>query len=232
MLEITHQKAHNLLQVAVDKPLGADEKSALDAHLTTCDECRAYAEGLTNLEVSLRRVLHAQWDTQRPNLNLQAITHPSQAKLIWNNFLNQTHALGKVTIVAALVLGYVVIANLFGIRLPLSADETPTTVPTPSELSLALATSPTPSAQLALTGLTTQACETTIYIVQENDTLEYIALQYGTTEETIQEYNNLISNTLFTGMELTIPLCKSTPSQTATTTITPLNGTKFPVQPE
>jgi len=232
MLEITHQKAHALLQVAADQPLGADEKSALDVHLAKCKECNDYAKGLTSLEVGLRRILHAQWDMQRPDLNLQAITHPSQAKLIWNNLLSQTHVLGKVTIVAALVLGYVVIANLFGIKLPISANETPTTIPTPSELALALAISPTPSAQFTLTGLTTQACETVIYIVQQNDTLAYIALQHGLTEEAIQEYNNLNSNIVFTGMELAIPLCKNTPSQTATITTTPLDETIFPTQPE
>ena len=232
MLEITHLKAQTLLQAAADQPLGADDKSALDAHLAKCKECSNYAKSLTNMEASLRRILHAQWDLQRPNLNLQAITDPSPTKLIWNNLLSQTHALGKVTIVAALVLGYVVISNLFGIKLPLSTDETPTTVPTPSELSLALAISPTPSAQFTLTGLTTQACETVIYVVQENDTLEYIALLHGTTKEAVQEYNNLTSNTVFTGTELAIPLCKSTPSKTATTTTTPLNGTIFPTQPE
>ena len=232
MFEITHLKAQTLLQAAADQPLGADDKSALDAHLAKCKECSNYAKSLTNMEASLRRILHAQWDLQRPNLNLQAITDPSPTKLIWNNLLSQTHALGKVTIVAALVLGYVVISNLFGIKSPLSTDETPTTVPTPSELSLALAISPTPSAQFTLTGLTTQACETVIYVVQENDTLEYIALLHGTTKEAVQEYNNLTSNTVFTGTELAIPLCKSTPSKTATTTTTPLNGTIFPTQPE
>lgn len=232
MIEITHQKAHSLLQAAADQQLGSDEISALDAHLANCQECSDFAERLTNLEADLRTVFHAQWDLQRPNLNLQAITHPSPAKLIWNNFLSQTNALGKVTIVTALVLGYIVIANLFGIKLPISTEETPTTVPTPSELSLALAISPTPSAQFTLTGSTTQACEIILYIAQENDTLAYIAQQHGITEETLVEHNNLNSNMVFTGMELTIPQCNGAPSQTATTTITPLNGTIFPTKPE
>jgi len=235
MIEITHQKAQTLLQVAADGTLGADEKSALGAHLAKCKKCRDYARELTNLEAGLRRVFHAQWDLQHPHLNLQAITHPSPVKLLWNNFLSQPNALGKVTIMAALVLGYIVIANLFGIKSPISTKETPTTVPTPSELSLALAISPTPSAQFTLTGSTTQACETIAYIVQANDTLAYIALQYGTTEETLLEYNNLNSNTVFTGMELAIPQCDGAPSQTATTTITPpndMNGTIYPTQPE
>jgi LysM repeat protein len=83
-----------------------------------------------------------------------------------------------------------------------------------------------------LAGSTTQACETIIYIVRENDTLAYIALQHGTTEDVLLEYNNLNSNAVFTGMELVIPQCNGTPSQAATTTITPLNGTIFPTNPE
>jgi LysM repeat protein len=232
MSEITHQKTRILLQAAADGPLTADEQSILDAHLASCGECSAYAKNLTNLEVDLRKVFHAQWDAQRPHLNLQAITHPSPAKLIWNNFFSQTNAMGKVTIVVALVLGYIVIANLFGIKLPISSNETPTTVPTPSEHALALSIFPTPSAQYTLTGSTRRVCETITYVVKENDTLAYIALQHGTTKETLMEYNNLSSNMVFTGMELVIPQCDGTPSQAATTTITPLNGTIFPTKPE
>jgi LysM repeat protein len=232
MSEITHQKAHALLQAAADQPLEVDEKSALDAHLAKCKECSDYATGLMNLEAGLRRAFHTQWDSQRPNLNLQATTHPSPAKLIWNTFLRQTNAMVKVTIVAVLVLGYIVIANLFGIKLPISSNETPTTVPTPSELPLVLAISPTPSTQFTLTGSTAEVCETITYIVQENDTLAYIALQHGTTEEVLLESNNLNSNTVFTGMELVIPQCNGTPSQAATTTIAPLNGTILPTKPE
>ena len=66
MSEITHQKAHALLQAAADGPLGVNEKSALDAHLTTCKECNDYARSLTTLEADLRKVFHAQWDRQRP----------------------------------------------------------------------------------------------------------------------------------------------------------------------
>ena len=231
MTEITHQKAHALLQAAADGPLEADEQSILDAHLANCRECSAYAKSLADLEAGLHRAFQAQWDSPRPHLNLQAITHPSPAKLVWNTFLRQTNTMGRVTIVAALVLGYIVIANLLGIKLPISSNETPTTVPTPSELSLALAISPTPSMQFTLTGSATQVCETITYIVRQNDTLAYIALQHGTTEQALLEYNDLNSNTVFTGMELVIPQCNETPSQAATT-ITPLNGTIFPTKPE
>ena len=236
MFEITHQKAHDLMQASADQPLGAEEKSALGAHLAKCKECSDYAKSLAGLESRLRKSLHAQWDDHLPDLNQQAIMRPPLAKLIWDSLFSQTNTMGKVTILAALLLGYFMIANLFGIQLPISGNETPTIVPIPNELALTLAISSTPSAQFSLTGLSMQACETFIYNVQANDTLESIAMQHGTTKEAILEYNqkytNLATNTVYTGMDLIIPLCKSTPSRTATTTITPLSGTIFPVQPE
>ena len=82
-----------------------------------------------------------------------------------------------------------------------------------------------------------QACETITYIVQADDTFESIAVRHGTTKDVILEHNKMYTgflnaNRVFTGMELAIPLCNSTPSRTATTTITPLRGTIYPVQPE
>jgi hypothetical protein len=232
MSEITHQKAQALLQAAADGSLGPDEKSALDTHLAGCEKCSAYARELADLEVNLRRVVHAYWNDQQPNLNLNAIINPPTTKLVWNNLLNHTHAMGKVTIMVTLLLGYFLIANLFGFQLSISNNETPTIAPTPNESLLFFTSSPTPSAQLTLAGLTPRNCEAVTYVVQANDTLESIAVGHGTTKEAILEYNNLTSSTVFTGMELIIPSCKSTPSHTATTTITPLNGTIFPVQPE
>lgn len=241
MVEITHHKARALIQAAADQTLGPAERSTLDAHLTKCKQCRAYADHLTGLEANLRKALHTRWDTYRPNLNLQAIKHPSPAKLVWSSFFSQTHALGKVTVMAALLLGYFVIVNLIGIRTPISSDETPTALPTPNGFTSTSATSPTPSIQSALTDWTSQACKTVTYVVQENDTLASIATQHEITKETILEYNkdadSLVSNTVFTGMELVIPLCEKAPSRTASLpgsvlTITPINGTIFPDQPE
>ena len=237
MSKITHQRAQALLQIAVDQLLKPAEKSALAAHLTECKECSAYANNLSTLETSLRRIFHANWDTQHSNLNLQKIINPSPTKLLWNILFGQMGAMGKATIVAALLLGYFVIANLFGTRLPILSDETATTLPTPNEFAPVYSASPTPSAQFSLTGSTSQACETSIYLVQENDTLASIALQHGITQETILEHNNLISSTVFSGMELAIPLCNNTPSHTATLTenmitITPINETLFPTQPQ
>jgi len=209
--------------------------------MTKCNACRAYADHLIDLETNLRMALHTRWDHYRPNLNLQAIKNPSPAKLVWNSFFSQTQALGKVTIIAALLLGYIAIVNLIGIRIPISTDETPTALPTPNGFTSTSASSPTPSIQSTLTDWTSRSCKTIIYVVQENDTLDSIAVQHGITPETILEYNkdvdSLASDKVFLGMELVIPLCEKAPSRTASLpgsvlTITPISGTIFPDQPE
>jgi LysM repeat protein len=200
-------------------------------------ECHAYATNISALEASLHRAFHTNWDNQQPNLNLRNITNPSPAKLLWKNLFGQTGVMGKATFVAALVLGYFVIAIFFGIQTPISSDKTATILPTPNESAFGYATSPTPSAQISLTGSTSQACETISYRVQENDTIESIAFHHGITINAILEYNNLISTTISIGAELIIPLCQITPSHTAPIlenmiTITPVNGTIFPTQPQ
>jgi LysM repeat protein len=241
MDEIIHHKARTLLQAAADRSLAPADRSGLDAHLTECRECNAYADRLARLEVELREAMHHKWDNYRPALKLLAIQNPSPAKLIWNNLFSQVHALRKVTILATLLLGYVVIVNLVGVREPIANDETPTALPTPNESSSIFVNSPTPFTQSALPDLTSLSCKTTIYVVQTNDTLESIAARFGITKEAIQQYNpgdNLLAaNSEFTGMELKIPLCESTTARTAsipgnTLTITPIDGTILPEQIE
>jgi len=225
MSEITHQEAHSLLQAAADQILKPGERSTLDRHLSKCQECSEYANNLSALETGLRTVFHAHLDRYKPaKLDLQTITRPTLAKLIWSSLFGPTGALGKVVIVAVLLLGYFVVSNLIGIQNPIANYETATILPTPNEFSSANSQSPTPSAQYTLTGLMSQACKTVTYYVQESDTLERIAIQHGISQESILEYNLLKSNTVYTGMELVIPLCNSTPSHTATipkNTITP-----------
>jgi len=237
MFEITHQEAHALLHAASDQMIDPNDKTILDSHLSGCQLCSDYAKSLENLESTLRKSMHAKWDVQKPNLNVQAVIHPNPARLLWNNFMGQTHAMEKISIVVVLVLGYVLIANIVGIQSPITKEKTPTPIPTPNELAIFTSNSPTPSAVVPLMNTLSENCETSDYVVLANDTLESIALRHGTTREIIQEINNLASNTVYTGMKLVIPSCNTTPSHTATIikntlTITPLSGTLFPTQPE
>ena len=237
MTIISHKEAHLLLQKAADQMLIPEEKFALEMHLESCKDCQEYANILSVLETHLRTSLHKKWDPYQPeNLTPQAIINPSLTKLFWSNFANRTGMMGKATIIATLLLGYFVISNLFGLWVPISENETASIVPTPNNLMTTYVTSPTPSVPFTLTGSIPQGCETFGYIVQKNDTLASIALQHGTTQELISEYNQLTSKTVFTGTELLIPICDSMPSHTATLpentmTITPVNsGTIFPTQ--
>ena len=237
MVETSHQKARAFLQAAADGILPADSQAQLDMHLAKCRACSNYANNLIDLEAGLRRVLHAQLDNQRPDLNLGAITSPASLKFTWATLFSPTQAIGKATIIATLLLGYFIISNLFGSQPSIIESKSPTAVPTPNNSSMVFTYSPTPSSPATLIGLTTQGCENIIYVIQVEDTLEGIALQFGVPKELITKHNNLKTDSLPPGKELSIPVCNTTPSHTAstpknTTTITPLIETVLPTQRE
>jgi LysM repeat protein len=237
MAELSHQKAQAFLQTAADNMLAVNEQSLLDSHLAGCKECSAYANNLKSLEGGLRRVSHAHWDKHQPSLDLGAVTNPPPTKTVWNNLLGLTQGMGKITILAALVLGYFLIVNLGGGQIPISGTETPTMLPTPNTFTSSVDTSPTPSAQLALTGLMTLPCDPIIHIVQTADTLDSIAIHYRIPKEAIMDYNNLTVDDVLPGTKLSIPVCYKTPSQTTSTptntiTVTPLGSLVFPTQPD
>lgn len=94
------------------------------------------------------------------------------------------------------------------------ALQIPQPTPTPTAL---------PSATLSAADATEQACEKASYIVQDNDTLSSIANSYNVPMAVIIEYNGLSSETVFSGMPLTIPLCQQfpTPGPSPTATLPP-----------
>lgn len=82
--------------------------------------------------------------------------------------------------------------------------------------------SPQPTATLSDFDKTEAACETINYTVQPNDTLSSIANTYDVTMATIREYNGLISDTVYEGQNLVIPLCQRRPTPGPTPTPTQL----------
>ncbi len=82
--------------------------------------------------------------------------------------------------------------------------------------------SPQPTATLSEIEQTEAACETISYTVQLNDTLSSIANTYNVAMATIREYNGLLSDTVFEGQNLTIPLCQRRPTPGPTPTPTQL----------
>jgi LysM repeat protein len=72
-------------------------------------------------------------------------------------------------------------------------------------------------------------CQILIYTVQQTDTLEELEKRFSVSKAKLRAANHLNADTVTTGMELMIPICKSTPTGTfdaLTTTFTPiLNAT-------
>lgn len=86
--------------------------------------------------------------------------------------------------------------------------------PTPTPL-------PPPTATLNPAQQTEAACDKIEYTVTESDTLSKIAAMYDVPIGVIKEYNGLVSDNVFLGDTLTIPLCKRNPTPGPTPTPTP-----------
>ncbi len=88
---------------------------------------------------------------------------------------------------------------------------------------------PTPTATsfptATLSGIegTQAACDKVAYEVGEGDTLGSISLNYNVPESAIKSYNGMVSNTVYEGLTLTIPLCEraATPGPSPTPTPPP-----------
>lgn len=99
--------------------------------------------------------------------------------------------------------------------------------------------SPQPTGTLAPAEATSQACGTVQYQVQENDTLSSISLNYNISVESIKNFNNRTSDSVYLGMYLSLPLCERRPTEGPTPTPTapppygaaslllPANGTVY-----
>jgi LysM repeat protein len=80
-----------------------------------------------------------------------------------------------------------------------------------------------PTATLSGIEATQAACEKVAYVVGEGDTLSSISLNYNVPEEAIKSYNGMVSNTVYEGLTLIIPLCEraATPGPSSTPTPPP-----------
>lgn len=103
---------------------------------------------------------------------------------------------------------------------------------------------PFPTATLSGLEATQAACEKVTYVVKEGDTLNIISLNYNVPESAIQEYNGMVSSTVYEDMTLIIPLCEraATPGPSPTPTppppypapnlLLPPDGSVFPLDTE
>jgi LysM repeat protein len=83
--------------------------------------------------------------------------------------------------------------------------------------------SPFPTATLSGLDATLAACEKINYTVQENDTLSSISTNYNVPIDAIKEFNGMVNNTVYSGLNLIIPLCErfATPGPSPTPTPPP-----------
>lgn len=82
---------------------------------------------------------------------------------------------------------------------------------------------PFPTATLSGIEATIAACEKILYTVEENDTLSSISTNYAVPMDAIKEFNGMVNNTVYAGMNIVIPLCEraATPGPTPTPTAPP-----------
>jgi len=80
--------------------------------------------------------------------------------------------------------------------------------------------SPMATSTLSVGEATESACQKIEYRVGENDTLSGIAANYAVSVETLKTYNGLVSNNIFSGQIITIPLCERLPTAGPTPTAT------------
>lgn len=210
-MQLTHEDAHRLIQLNMDKALKPQELSLLSDHLQTCAACQTYAHDMQEVEQVLFPVLKRQWDRHPLPLSISALMERGSASPPRNILATRTAALGLV-----------VLAFFFSAWQFVLSGSSPS-----GSLPLIVPLVPTPSTVSTLTMTTPDDCPTMSYSVRENDTLADIAHQFSVSEEEILEVNSLEAVTLSPSMELLIPVCNWTPTGTVhpvtfTTTYTPV----------
>jgi len=208
-MQITHEEAHRLIQFNADDALQPFEKNTLLTHLETCAECQAYADSMRGMESILRPLLQRKWNQQPIPLSTTAVMAKRGDRISERMFM--------ATRIAA--IGMICVTFVFSIwQLTLPSQ------PTQSPVLASVPPVPTPSTQLISTTGTVDQCDNRLYIVKENDTLESIAHLFSISKEEIMAANSMKTELLSTAMEITVPVCTSTPTGTVnalTTTYTP-----------
>ena len=209
-MQISHADAQQLIQYDLDRALNSEKQKTLFAHLQDCDECRAYADRMFNIEKILNQVMNKKWQHHPLPLSLDSIRPQSGLRKYTHSLFGLRTALISVVLVAFSFL-------IWQLRTTMNDSRGP--------IALSLAPVPTPSTQLSTASLESLQCEWSLYEVDRLDTLESIALKYSVSKEQIKTFNNMNSEIIYESMELKIPQCDVTPTVTAqmpTTTLTPI----------
>jgi hypothetical protein len=214
-MEISHSTAQRLIQFEADRSLSHQDQESLQAHLKSCADCQGYAASIKEMENVMIPLMRRQWDLSPAPLSIAALQLAKGKSPSSNPILATRTAL----------VGLVCMLFLFSIWQVKFSSLNPDT---PVLFTAAVPQIPTPSLQSTFTG-TAQNCVEQAYIVQENDTLESIAMQFASSKEEIITANKLKIEALLPGSTIWVPACAYTPTGTIhplTTTYTPsLNPT-------
>ena len=210
-MHITHEEAHHLIQFHADGALKAQQRHLLITHLEDCAECQQYAASIQRMESMLRPMLRRNWDREPLPLSIGAFT--AKGKSTAERMLVATR-------IAALAV--VFLAFFFGAwNFTVSSRRTPT----PFLQSVPVIPTPFTSTVTAGTEASFANCAMTTYMVEQNDTLAYIASKFSASIDHIMQVNSMQNEIVITGETLIIPVCNFTPTNPAvahTTTFTPV----------
>ncbi len=202
-MQVTHEEVRKLIQLNADNALDVQERTVLSAHLRDCLECRTYAEGIKAMESILVPVMKKHWNLQPIPLSLSTLIAKRNSRM-------QT---GIILATRLAAIGIVFMAFVFSAwQFALSGKRA--TGPLP----VGMLPVPTPSVQSTSTRSVSQNCAGTLYVVQENDTLESIAQRFSVSKEEIMTVNGMKTETVIATMKLMIPNCNLTPTGTVNPT--------------
>ena len=194
-MQITHAEAHKLIQFNLERALNVENQKMLFAHLQECESCRAYADGMRNVENALRHVMNKQWQFRPLPLSIGLIksqknTHPL--------FQWRTALVSMVLVVFSFCIWE--LTTVYDSSRQTASNVLPV---------------PTPSIQLSTASIEAPKCKWSLHKVNHLDTLETIAYQYSVSKEDIITFNNMNSDVIYESMEIKIPQCDATPTATA-----------------
>ena len=89
MTAITHKLARHYINTLADAFIEEKERENLIAHLDTCEECRAYAAQMKNIESELKDGFHLRWDAHNgPSEKLAQNVQSRARRMVVNNRIN------------------------------------------------------------------------------------------------------------------------------------------------
>lgn len=137
MAKLSHSEAREWIEQASDGLLETSQQRALEEHLKTCADCRAFATEFAGLEGSLAAAMKAHW----PQKGLSKAGESELVKNVQSGFQPSgfSFPFGGMGILLTLILLTIVLLGISQF-FPLSAGSDPTMTDTPSPTSSATAT--------------------------------------------------------------------------------------------